>query len=360
MQTSPKLAQLLLAVIALVICSAALCAQTPPVNAQVSDQKTGSLLVWPYYNSSTGQLKSDTLISITNTSGYSYQNIDQQIANLARVHVFLMNGATCAPADFFVCLTPNATITFKTSEYDPDNSGYIIAVAVDREGRPVGNNVLLGHAFVSDQTGVTGNLYQDNYGAESFRSVRTLARANPTEGVSLGTVQPDGTVSLRWGVDYEQVPTQFAVEIQHPGEVIGQRLIVAGILGNLNGGTLSGCQQVGTGLVFNQDEKFASFQAFLPSGCLCRAVITGNAPRVPGGMAGLLGPAGQGRSGSMKFNVNGGVGLILTPRTAGGTTNFYHGIRTLHKTATENSNGLAGATGTTRPDLQLPIFFPVC
>ena len=264
-----------------------------------------------------------------------------------------MNGATCTQADLFVCLTPNATATFKTSEYDPDNAGYVVAVAVDPTGRPVANNVLIGNAFVNDLTGVSGNTYEGNYGAEAFRSITT------TEGTALGTVQTDGTVALRWGTDVDQVPTQFAVEVQHPSDVVGQRIIVAGLLGNINGGTLSGCQQVGTGQAFNQDEKFGSFQNFLPTGCLCRAVITGNAPRVPGGLAALFGPAGQGRSGSLKFNVNGGVGLILTPRIAGGATNPWSGIRTLHKTATGSSNGLA-VDSPSRPHFQMPQYIPVC
>ncbi len=153
MRTSHKLTRLILALTTLVVFSALAMAQTPPVNTQVSDQKAGSVLVYPYYISSTGQIKSDTRISITNTSGY-LGNAAQQLANLARVHIFLLNGATCTQADLFVCLTPNATATFKTSEYDPDNSGYVIAVAVDANGQPMANNVLIGNAFVNDLTGV--------------------------------------------------------------------------------------------------------------------------------------------------------------------------------------------------------------
>lgn len=355
MRTSHKLTRLLLALTTLMVFSALALAQNPPApeNVGVSDQKAGSLLVWPYYISSTGQVKSDTRISMTNTSGYPYATVAQQIANLARVHVFLMNGATCTQADLFVCLTPNATATFKTSEYDPDNSGYVIAVTVDQAGRPVSNNVLIGNAFVNDSTGVSGNTYEGNYGAEAFR-------AGTVEGTVLGVLRGDGTVGIVWGTDVDRVPNQFAVEVQHPGDSIGQRIVVAGLLGNLSTGALGGCAQVGTGQAFNQDEKFASFQAFLSGTCLCRAVITSSAPRVPGGLGALFGPAGQGRSGSLKFNVTGGVGLIMTPRVAGGTTNAWSGIRTLHKTTTTTSNGFAGDTGVTRPHLQIPMFIPVC
>lgn len=305
-----------------------------PANATVSDQKAGSVLVYPYYISSTGQIKSDTRISMTNTGASG--------AATTRVHVFLMSGANCTQADLFVCLTPNATASFKASDYDPDNSGYVIAVSVDANGVPNQNNVLIGNAFVNDSTGVAGSVYEGNYGAEAFWGNATAGRNNG-----------DGTATIRFdGTDYDAAPNQFAVEIQHPSDVVGQRLVIAGLGGNISTGAAGGCAQVGTGQAFNQDEKFGSFQGFIGGTCLCRATITGSAPRVPGGLAALLGAQGQGRSGSLKFNVTAGVGLILTPRLVGAATNPWSGIRTLHKTGLN--------TGTTGNRLTIPIFTPVC
>ena len=350
MRTSHKLTRLILALMTIAVLSAIALAQ--PANTQVSDQKAGSVLVFPYYISSTGQIKSDTRISITNTSA-----LGNTAANLTRVHLFLLSGANCTQADLFVCLTPNATASFKASDYDPDNSGYILAVAVDGAGRPIQNNVLIGNAFVNDNTGVAGNTYEGNYGAESFwRNASGLAAAVANQDPLTALDNGDGTANVRFGNNgLDAVPNQFAVEIQHPADILGQRLVIAGLAGNIATGNLSGCSQVGTGQAYNQDEKFGSFQSFVSGTCLCRTLITTTAPRVPGGLAALLGQPGQGRSGSLKFNVTAGVGLIMTPRLAGGTTNAWSGIRTLHKT------GVTNAGGTGQPaTLVIPIFTPVC
>jgi hypothetical protein len=338
MRTSHKLTRLLLALTSLVVFSALALAQNPPppMNVAVSDQKAGSVLVFPYYISSTGQVQSDTRISITNTSGLA-----NTVANLARVHIFLMSGANCTPADLFVCLTPNATATFKASEYDPDNAGYVLAVAVDATGFPAQNNVLIGNAFVNDRTEIPGSLYEGNYGAEAFWKKNTTVRNNG-----------DGTAAIRLDdADYDGAPSQFTVEIQHPSDVLNQYIVIAALAGDIANSTLSGCGQVGTGQAYNQDEKFGSFQGFIGNACLCRAIITGTSPRVPGGLAGLIGLAGQGRSGTLKFNVTAGVGLLLTPRLAGGTSNPWSGIRTLHKTAVNT---------TTAASIIIPTFVPVC
>ena len=47
-----------------------------------------------------------------------------------------MDGKSCAQADMFICLTPNASQAFKASELDPDNTGYIIAMVVNNDGLP--------------------------------------------------------------------------------------------------------------------------------------------------------------------------------------------------------------------------------
>lgn len=112
---------------------------------RVSATRAGSLLVFPYYTSTisntagggnpfTGfstatleaQASSDTRITISNIS-----NAASTVANQAYVHLFLIDGATCQQADFFLCLTPNASFSFKASEYDPGNTGYVIAIAVN-------------------------------------------------------------------------------------------------------------------------------------------------------------------------------------------------------------------------------------
>src|SRR5437016_4431166 len=91
-----------------------------PATSEVSDQKAGSILIYNFYTSSSSNANlTNTRINITNT------NSTMSIA----VHLFFVDGTTCSPADAFMCLTPNGTATFVTSDIDPDVTGYIIAVA---------------------------------------------------------------------------------------------------------------------------------------------------------------------------------------------------------------------------------------
>ncbi|HEX4946191.1 MAG TPA: endonuclease/exonuclease/phosphatase family protein [Blastocatellia bacterium] len=283
------------------------------VNAQVSDQKAGSVLVFPYYTSRLADRR-DTLLTIS--------NIGSQFAN---VHIFFMEGASCSPADMFLCLTPNASFSMKASEYTPEETGYVIAVAVNAEGIPVQNNSLIGNAFVMDGD------YVGNYGAESFAAhSRALAAV---EG---------GTATLFFdGSSYDGVPSQLAAEIQSPVDAVGQRIVTAGLSGDLTRVVMRGAAQVGVGIAVNGSERpFGSFSAFLLGNCQSLATISISNPRVPNGMGQTI-PTGQ--TGTIRFNVGGAVGLLMTPRTAS-----YKGIRTLHKTA------LTTAT------LTMPVIRPVC
>lgn len=295
------------------------CPTQPAVaNTRVSDQKAGSVLVFPYYTSNVAQQK-DTRMTISNIS-----NAASTVANQAYVHVFFIDGATCRQADLFVCLTPNASVSFKASEYDPEATGWLLAVAVDAQGRPIQNNNLIGNAFVRDGD------YVDNYGAEAFW-------ANSPAVAAIGA----NTATLFFdGGSYDAVPSQFAVEIQSPVDAAGQRIVTAGLSGDLTTSQLTGASQVGTGLAFNEKEVFGSFNNWLTGTCQAQATIGNTSPRVPNGLGNLI---KTGQSGYLKFNVGGAVGLIMTPRTA-----TWRGIRTLHKTALTTST------------IVIPIFVPVC
>lgn len=281
----------------------------------VSAQKAGSVLVFPYYTSKAAE-KKDTRITISNPGA---------TVPTTYVHVFFIDGSNCNQSDQFVCLTPNASIAFKMSEYDPEVTGWLLAVAVDNQGRPTRNNVLIGNAFVNDGE------YVDNYGAESFQAKSpALAALNDTTA----TLFFDGS-------SYDAVPNQFMFEIQSPLDAAGQKIVTAGLNGNLTTGQLSGAGQVGTGLVINGNETpLGSFVSFLSGACQAQALISGSNPRVPGGMSKLI-PIGQ--VGTVQLNVGGAVGLLMTPRTA-----KWSGIRALHKTR------LTGAT------LIIPVLQPVC
>ncbi len=282
----------------------------------VSDQKPGSLLVFPYYNTIG---TNNARIAISNTSD-SVQVF---------VHLFFLEGATCNPSDSFICLTPNGGITMFASDMDPLNVGYIIAVAVNALGEPIAQNSLIGNAFVNATIGT--NLYIGNYSAESFAAVGVPYNA----GAGTATLVFNGSA-----LDgYDQVPNQFSVQIQNAGEAPGQMIVTAGLTGdmtiadpnNANNSAVTGAGQVGVGRVIGQNEIPFSFSRFLAPGCLATAVITATSPRLSNPLLNII-PNME--TGQMKFGVGAAVGLIMTPQsTLLAAQRTYIGIRTLHKMA---------------------------
>lgn len=283
------------------------CLAQSPFNTRLSDQKPGSVLVFPYYTSITGAVTNNTRLSITNVNPGT--NV---VANQAFVHIFLIDGSSCFQTDFFVCLTPNATFTFDALSYDPDVTGYVVAVAVESgTGVPIQNNNLIGNAFVN-----TAN-YFGNYGAESFA-------ANSTNLAAINGV----TARLFFdGLGYDAVPKQFAVEIQSPVDVPTpfQRIITASLNGDVSTGALTGAAQTSTAQIFNQNEVARSVTGILTGTCQATGLISDNL-RVAGKLSNLI-PTGL--SGSVRVTTGGSVGILLTPRAV-----TWGGIRTLHKLST--------------------------
>jgi hypothetical protein len=266
-----------------------------PVSA--SGQKPGSVLVYPYYNSKAAT-KADTRLNLANIG-------NQQTI----VHLFLIDGKNCQASNLYVCLTPFASLSFKASEYDPEVTGWVFAVAVDRFGYPVRSNTLIGNAFVNDGSIV------DNYGAVSFA-------ANSSELA----IQRGETAQLLFNnVGYDAVPDQYAVEVQSPVDVVGQQIVTVGLLGDLTASTMRGAGQVGIGLVINGNETpSGSFSSFLNGTCQAFATISKTNPRVPNTLERVV-PAGN--VGTLRFITGPSVGLLMTPR---GTA--FSGIRGLHFT----------------------------
>ena len=326
MRTSHKLTQFILVLMAVIGIASVSFGQPLPSNTtvgnastntnviEVSDQKPGSLLVFPFYKHDAAN-KVDTRLTITNIGKLGIN-----------VHFLFMDGATCSEFDQYVCFTPNASIEWKASQFDPQNKGYVIAYTVNNMGIPVSYNGLIGNAFVNDGE------YVDNYGAESFWAYSP----------ALAALNTNGTATLFFdGGSYDAMPSQFAVELQSPQDAAGQRIVTTGMNGSLFISQLTGAGQSGTGLIYNGNEKpFGSFSAFLSGSCQAIATVSTTVPRVPNGMNTMI-PRGQ--VGTMKINIGGGVGLLMTPRTAN-----WKGIRTLHKTA---------LTVTT---LTIPVLRPVC
>jgi uncharacterized repeat protein (TIGR01451 family) len=279
--------------------------------------QSGSILVFPYYTSS---LDSDTRLTISNLNS-------QTTAEQAYVHLFLMDGKSCSPADFFICLTPNASFSFKASEYDPMMTGYVIAVAVNKDGVPIANNVLIGNAFVQNGLGTA-----DNYTAEKF-----FACSNPV--VSPGS----NMTELKFdGITYEEVPNSFAIEMQSPADA-QQTLVTVGLNGDMTESAINGAAQVGVGQIYNGEERpFSSFSNWHLGGCQAINAINAVSPRVLTGVSGLI-PSGD--VGTIRLDVGSAVGLFFSANSSKG----WNGIRGLHATRKTNT-----------AKLKIPLIPPDC
>ncbi len=313
MQTTRFISQLFSTLTVLVILSIQSFAGATPVNVGVSDQKAGSVLAFPFYKADSATM-ADTRFTISNIG-----------ATKTRVHLFFLD-KTCSQSDVQVCLTANGSITFKASEMDPDNSGYLIAVAVDEVGCPVAQNGLIGNAFINDGT------TSGNYGAEAFWAYGTSAEMATCDMTKMEATLNFNVVNCV-GTGLDAVPTQFTAEIQSPSDAVEQKIITAGLLGSIaNGKPTTGADQNGVGVAYNDAERARSFTTPWAGSCQRTLAIDVKTPRVPGGLGGAsnstvaLIPAG--RTGTLQWSVDGAVGLIITPKAG---NNKWSGIRTLHK-----------------------------
>lgn len=307
----------------------------------VSDQKPASLLVFPYYNTQlVGATQNNARIAITNT------HESQQVF----VHMFFLEGASCTPSDFFICLTANGGITMFANDIDPNNVGYILAVAVDGlTGFPIAHNALIGNAFINAVIGT--DLYIGNYSAEGFAAFG----APSTNAGGVATLNFNGGPTTNPPTaGYDLIPNQFAIQIQNATVAPGQRIVMAGLTGDMtipdpnnpNNSSVTGAGQSGTGRVISEGEIPYSFTRFLLQGCQSIGLITTTSPRLAAPLATII-PATQ--TGQMRIGVTAAVGLIMTPQSTNlAAQRQYIGIRTLHKV------GLAPATTT----LVIPTFVP--
>ena len=121
-----------------------------PFVSEVSDQRTGSVLFFNYYASSTDSPASDdTHVSLTNTS----------TSSAAFIRLLFVNGDSGGVAASTICLTATQTARFALSELRPGESGFLIAVSIDGvNGCPFSFNHLVGRADVRLASGFRGSL----------------------------------------------------------------------------------------------------------------------------------------------------------------------------------------------------------
>lgn len=211
-----------------------------PPSAASSDQKPGSVLAFPIFTSGAASPQSqNTRISITNT----------EPTHQAFVHLFFI-GDTCAVTDSFICLTPQQTMTFLASDFDPGTTGYMLAVATDGAGCPANFNFLIGDEYIKFQSGHAANL-----GAEAFAALPGF-RPCPG-GATSAAINFDG-------VRYSMAPSVIAVD-SVPSRVDGNESRL--VINRLGGDLRVGASMVGTlsGLLY--DDAEASISVSRSGGC---------------------------------------------------------------------------------------------
>lgn len=281
-----------------------------------TDDKKGSFLFFNIYTSSIANpVRQNTRINLTNTSDTSS----------VFVHLFFIDGATCAPTDRFICLTQNQTTTFLASEQDPGITGHLIANAVDLDGLPLQFNHLIGDALVKFESGHFAAL-----GAEAYAKVDDTNIVSADGSLVLITFSP-----LPQPGRYEPASRVVALD-NIPSRADGNDTLL--ILNRFGGGSLvfGGASLFNLfGLLYNDAEEPFSFT--FAGGCQLRSSLTNNLPRtsprfevvIPSGQTGwmkIFSPLGDlAITGSViNFNANAAVGA--------GTFNGGHNLHKMRLT----------------------------
>jgi hypothetical protein len=125
-----------------------LCGSFAVLAQDPNDLKPGSVLFFHRYTSDGAQPdRENTQINLTNV--HTTQSVT--------LHLFAVEGSSCTVADSFLSLTPNQTVQFLASDFDPGVQGYLVAVAYSGYG-PRQFNYLLGTAYVWQADGKQADL----------------------------------------------------------------------------------------------------------------------------------------------------------------------------------------------------------
>lgn len=327
MRTSRTFSSLLILLAALFLVTQVGLAADPgqaysPDNA-ASDQKAGSVLFFNIYTSdATSPTTQNTKFSITNTSP----------SEAVAVHLFFVDGVSCSPADFIVCLTPSQTISYDTADLDPNTEGYIVAVAVDGNGLPKKHNYLIGQEFVKFASG-----HQAGLGAIAVAS-------NWVQQLDETAVMAD----LLFDRDmYEQLPAVLAID-NIPSRVSNNDTMV--IINRPSGDLALGANSIGSifGLLYNDTENAYSFN-LSSSRCQYRFSFNNTTPRTAPRFTTVV---PDGRTGWVKFySVSGAplIGAMINYNSSsGGVPTAYTGGHNLHQLRLTNAT------------LRIPIYPASC
>lgn len=288
-----------------------------------SDQRPGSILIFPLYISDVASANSqNTRINIT--------NVDTSRA--AYLHMFFIDGSNCSVADNFLCLTPTQTTSFLMSDLDPGVAGYLIAVAVDDKGCPTNFNFLIGDEYVKLSSGHRANL-----GAEAVPAIKAES-CPPSE--------PSATISFD-GLNYSQLG-RILIADNLPSVADNNSTIL--VVNRIGGDLSTNAATIGSlfGILYDDTENGFSFTASIGT-CQLRTPLNQNFPRSAPRFPDIV-PSG--RAGWMKLWLNttseAEVALVGATINASSNNSGFRGGHNLHKLT------LGSAT------LTIPIFAPSC
>jgi hypothetical protein len=304
-----------------------------------SDQKAGSILIYNLYTSSpTNPVAQNTRLNLTNTD-------DTQFVT---VHLFFIDGDSCSVADTYVCLSKSQTMSVMASEVDPGVNGYVIALAVDANGKPTAFDRLIGDLYVRFASGHAANL-----GAEAIASPRSNIATFPVSGAD------DSAVTIVFdGVSLDRLPRVLALDsIQSRQEDNDTMLVVNRIGGDLR--ISAGSIDKLFGILFDEVENPYSFNIF-NLGCQVRRSLNNDFPRTAPRFNSVI---KAGTSGWMKFQASTaatdpvvgattrailGAAINYNPSAGVNASSFNHG-HNLHKLTVGDQTALI-----------VSVFTPTC
>jgi len=310
-----------------------------------SDMKAGSILAYTHYNSnSNNSSATDTRVNITNT---------HPTASVV-VHFFFVS-SSCSVADFKAELTQNQTYSFLTSDFDPDTSGYILAVAEDQVGLPIAWNYLIGDLYSK-----LANTFSINLGAIAYAARYDFNTQGISGTPAAETLTSSETVTINFGGpvgtggSYDALGRSFAID-NIPSRAGGDvtRVIFAGMRGSYVTSALGSSSMFG--VLYDDAEQGQSFSWSF--NCAEVKVLSNDNPRTAPRLDTVI-PAG--RTGWIRTYINfdgtssgstfggGAMSMIVSNSawgTAGGQSVNFHGAHNLQVL--------------TRPSNQQPATFPV-
>jgi uncharacterized repeat protein (TIGR01451 family) len=298
-----------------------------PAGKEVSDQQAGSILFFPIYTSDAANNSAqNTRISITNISP----------TDRACVHLFAVDGSTCAVLDAFVCLSQNQTVSYLASDFDPGNSGYLFAVAVDCEtGLPAAFNCLIGDEYVKFSSGHAASL-----GAEAIQALMPFP-AGTNAGATSATLRFDG-------MSYNRLPRVLAADNIPSVRDGNQTMLILNRIGGdftISGATIGNIN----GQLFDDAETGYSFTANLGE-CQSRQMFSNGFPRTFTPFTSII-PAG--RSGWIKF-------WTVEDRALLGAMINFNPTASSNQNAFNQGHNLHKLTLTDKATIVVPIFLPTC